>query len=130
MIFASILSGNTSITIASAFALSLGIAIQNFPEGAIISMPLKSIGYPKRKAFLYGVLSGAVEPVAAFFTLILTNFVSGVLPYLLSFAAGSMFYVVINELIPEAQDNKNSYLCTIGTTFGFLIMMALDVMLG
>ena len=93
-------------------------------------MPLKSIGYPKKKAFLYGFLSGAVEPVAALFTLILTNFVSGVLPYLLAFAAGSMFYVVINELIPEAQDNKNSYLCTIGTTFGFLIMMALDVMLG
>ena len=127
---ASNLLSASTISLASAYALSVGIAIQNFPEGAIISMPLKSVGFTKKRACIYGVLSGTVEPIAAILTLILTNFIATLLPYLLAFAAGSMFYVVINELIPEAQDGKNNYICTLGTTGGFLLMMILDVMLG
>ena len=119
----------STFSIASVYALSIGIAIQNFPEGAIISMPLKSIGLSKKRACLYGILSGVVEPIAAIITLLLTNFISCLLPYLLAFAAGSMFYVVIHELIPEAQDDNNNSICTLGTTCGFLLMMILDVML-
>ena len=124
------ISGNTSITIASAIALSIGIAIQNFPEGAIISMPLKEEGISKGKAFLYGTLSGIVEPIGGLITILLTSLVVPVLPYLLSFAAGAMMYVVVEELIPESQIGKHSNIGTIGFAIGFIIMMILDVALG
>lgn len=122
--------GNTLITITSALALSIGIAIQNFPEGAIISMPLRSGGMTKIKSFIYGIISGLVEPISAFITILLTNFINQILPYLLSFAAGAMMYVVIEELIPEFKDNKKSKIGVIGSTIGFLIMMILDITLG
>lgn len=115
---------------AGAIALSIGIAIQNFPEGAIISMPLKSEGVSKGKSFLYGTLSGIVEPIAAIITIALTSFVVPILPYLLSFAAGAMIYVVVEELIPEAQEGEHSNIGTIGVAIGFIIMMILDVALG
>ena len=128
--FAGAIIGNTGITMAGAFALALGIAIQNFPEGAIISMPLKSEGMSKPKAFLYGTLSGIVEPIGAVITILLTNAVVPILPYLLSFAAGAMIYVVVEELIPESQSGEHSNIGTIGVTIGFVIMMILDVALG
>ncbi|HJA13210.1 MAG TPA: ZIP family metal transporter [Candidatus Mediterraneibacter merdipullorum] len=128
--FAGVLSENTAMTLAGAFALSVGIAIQNFPEGAIISMPLKSQGLSKGRAFLYGALSGIVEPAAAFLTILLTGLVVPLLPYLLSFAAGAMIYVVVEELIPEAQTGKHSNISTIGVAVGFVLMMILDVALG
>lgn len=121
---------NPRITLASALALSVGIAIQNFPEGAIISMPLKAEGMGKGKAFFYGVLSGAVEPVGAIITLLLTSHILPLLPYFLSFAAGAMMYVVIEELIPECQSGEHSNLGTIGAAVGFALMMVLDVALG
>lgn len=121
---------NPRITLASALVLSVGIAIQNFPEGAIISMPLKAEGMGKGKAFFYGVLSGAVEPVGAIITLLLTSHVLPLLPYFLSFAAGAMMYVVIEELIPECQSGEHSNLGTIGAAMGFALMMVLDVALG
>lgn len=124
------ISGNNSITMAGAIALSIGIAIQNFPEGAIISIPLKEEGNSKRKSFLYGTLSGIVEPIGGLITIILTSLVVPILPYLLSFAAGAMIYVVVEELIPESQFGKHSNLGTIGFAFGFIIMMILDVTLG
>ena len=130
VVFAGMLSQNTEITVAGAFALSVGIAIQNFPEGAIISMPLKSEGTGKGKAFLYGMLSGAVEPVAAGITILLAGFITPVLPYLLSFAAGAMLYVVVEELIPEASEGEHSNIGTIGFAAGFVLMMILDVALG
>ena len=123
-------SGNNAITMAGAIALSVGIAIQNFPEGAIISMPLKEEGNSKSKSFLYGTLSGIVEPIGGFLTVLLTSLVVPVLPYLLSFAAGAMIYVVVEELIPESQYGKHSNLGTLGFAFGFIIMMILDVALG
>lgn len=122
--------GNTGITIAGALALSIGIAIQNFPEGAIISMPLKSEGVSKTKAFIYGMLSGIVEPIGAIITLLLTNSVVPLLPYFLSFAAGAMIYVVVEELIPESQAGEHSNIGTIGVAIGFAVMMILDVALG
>ena len=121
---------NTGITMSAAIALAIGIAIQNFPEGAIISMPLKSEGMSKPKAFLYGTLSGAVEPIAAFITILLTSVVTQILPYLLSFAAGAMIYVVVEELIPESQSGEHSNIGTIGVAIGFVLMMILDVALG
>lgn len=124
------LYGSSTITYAGAIALSIGIAIQNIPEGAIISMPLKEEGKAKGKAFLSGALSGAVEPIGGLITILLTSLVVHVLPYLLSFAAGAMMYVVVEELIPESQVGKHSNLGTIGFTIGFLIMMILDVALG
>ncbi|HKM05171.1 MAG TPA: ZIP family metal transporter [Lachnospiraceae bacterium] len=130
VVFAGLLSGNSGITLAGAFTLALGIAIQNFPEGAIISLPLKSEGASRKKAFLYGVGSGIVEPIAAVITLLLTSLVVPILPYLLSFAAGAMIYVVVEELIPEASEGEHSNICTIGFAVGFLIMMSLDVALG
>ena len=130
VVFAGMLSQNTEITVAGAFALSVGIAIQNFPEGEIISMPLKSEGTGKGKAFLYGMLSGAVEPVAAVITILLAGFITPVLPYLLSFAAGAMLYVVVEELIPEASEGEHSNIGTIGFAAGFVLMMILDVALG
>ena len=128
--FAGAIIGNTGITMAGAFALALGIAIQNFPEGAIISMPLKSEGMSKPKAFLYGTLSGIVEPIGAVITILLTNAVVPILPYLLSFAAGAMIYVVVEELIPESQSGEHSNIGTIGVALGVVIMMILDVALG
>ncbi len=122
--------GNVGITLAGAFALAIGIAIQNFPEGAIISMPLKSEGISKSKAFIYGTLSGIVEPIGAIITILLTNMVVPILPYLLSFAAGAMLYVVVEELIPEAQEGEHSNIGTIGVAIGFVLMMILDVVLG
>ena len=130
VVFAGVLAQNTTITLAGAFALSIGIAIQNFPEGAIISMPLKNEGMSKPKAFLYGTLSGIVEPIGAIITILLTGIVTPILPYLLSFAAGAMIYVVVEELIPESQVGKHSNIGTIGVAIGFVIMMILDVALG
>ena len=130
VVFAGAIAGNLGITMAGAIALSVGIAIQNFPEGAIISMPLKSEGTSKSKAFLYGTLSGIVEPIGATLTIALTNLVVPILPYLLSFAAGAMIYVVVEELIPSAQTGEHSNISTIGLAIGFVIMMILDVALG
>ena len=130
VVFAGVLAQNTTITLAGAFALSIGIAIQNFPEGAIISMPLKNEGMSKQKAFLYGTLSGIVEPIGAIITILLTGIVTPILPYLLSFAAGAMIYVVVEELIPESQVGEHSNIGTIGVAIGFVIMMILDVALG
>lgn len=121
---------NTGVTMAGALALAIGIAIQNFPEGAIISMPLRNSGMSRLKAFIYGTLSGAVEPVGAFITILLAKQIVPVLPYLLSFAAGAMMYVVIEELIPESQQGKHSNIGTIGAAIGFSLMMVLDVALG
>ena len=128
--FAGAMTGNGTLTLAGAFALSVGIAIQNFPEGAIISMPLKGQGISRTRAFAYGTLSGIVEPVAAFFTILLTGLVVPFLPYLLAFAAGAMIYVVVEELIPEAQTGAHSNIGTVGVALGFVLMMILDVALG
>lgn len=130
VVFAGMLAQNTGITLAGAFALSLGIAIQNFPEGAIISMPLKSEGMSKIKSFWYGTLSGIVEPVAAILTICLSQIVVPILPYLLSFAAGAMIYVVIEELVPEIKSEGNSSIGIFGVAIGFVLMMILDVALG
>ena len=128
--FAGVLAENATITMAGAFALSIGIAIQNFPEGAIISMPLKEQGNSKGKSFLYGVLSGVVEPIGAIVTILLTGHILPLLPYILAFAAGAMIYVVVEELIPEAQTGEHSNISTIGVAAGFVLMMILDVALG
>ena len=114
----------------AALALSIGIALQNLPEGAIISMPLLGEGYSKPKAFLLGGMSGIVEPIAAIITILLIGFIEPVLPYLLAFAAGAMIYVVVEELIPEAQEGKHSNLATIALSLGFVLMMILDIALG
>ena len=128
--FAGVLTENTTMSMTGAFALAIGIAIQNFPEGAIISMPLRSQEISKTRAFVYGTLSGIVEPVGAFLTILLTGLVVPLLPYLLSFAAGAMIYVVVEELIPEAQSGEHSNISTIGVAAGFVLMMILDVALG
>ena len=128
--FAGALLENTQITLAGAFTLALGIAIQNFPEGAIISMPLKSQGASRRRAFVYGVLSGLVEPVGAVLTIVLAGLIVPVLPYFLAFAAGAMIYVVVEELIPESQAGEHTNIGTIGVAVGFVVMMVLDVALG
>lgn len=130
VVYAGLVSGNTYITVTGALALSIGIAIQNFPEGAIISLPLQAEGTGKGKAFLYGVLSGVVEPVGAFLTILAATLVLPALPYLLSFAAGAMLYVVIEELIPEMSAGKHSDIGTLFFAVGFTLMMALDVALG
>ena len=130
VVYAGYLSGDVSISIMGAIALSLGIAIQNFPEGAIISMPLKSEGVKKSKAFSYGVLSGMVEPIGAMLTILAATVVIPLLPYLLSFAAGAMMYVVVEELIPEMSAGKHSNIGTVAFAAGFCIMMILDVALG
>ena len=130
IVYSGLLSGNENITAAGAFVLALGIAVQNFPEGAIISMPLKEEGISKNKAFLLGTLSGAVEPLFGFITIMLTGLVVPILPYILAFAAGAMFYVVVEELIPESQNGTHSNIGTIGFAIGFVIMMILDVALG
>ena len=130
VVYAGFLSGNTQITAASALVLSLGIAIQNFPEGAIISMPLRAERVRKGRAFLGGVLSGVVEPIGAVLTLLAAQFVIPALPYLLSFAAGAMLYVVVEELIPEMSQGRHSNLGTVFFAVGFSVMMVLDVALG
>ncbi len=130
VVYAGFVSGNTGITAGGALALALGIAIQNFPEGAIISMPLCADGNGKGKAFLYGVLSGAVEPVAAFITILASGLIIPAMPYLLSFAAGAMMYVVVEELIPEMSEGEHSNIGVVLFTVGFTLMMALDVALG
>ena len=130
VVYAGWLSGNTYITVTGALALSIGIAIQNFPEGAIISMPLRAEGAGKGKSFLYGVLSGVVEPIGAFLTILAATLILPALPYLLSFAAGAMMYVVIEELIPEMSVGKHSDIGTVFFAMGFTLMMALDVALG
>ena len=124
------LTGNESISAAAAFALALGIAIQNLPEGAIISMPLKSNGMKSGKSFVYGVLSGIVEPIGAIATILLAKLVVPMLPYLLSFAAGAMLYVVVEELIPEMSEGDHSNIGTVFFAVGFTIMMMLDVAIG
>lgn len=130
VVFAGMLAGNAQITLMGAFALSIGIAIQNFPEGAIISMPLQGEGVKKSRAFVYGMLSGVVEPAAGGLTLLLAGILTPVLPWLLSFAAGAMIYVVVEELIPEASEGKHSNIGTIGFALGFVLMMVLDTALG
>ena len=128
--FAGALIGDAGITMAGAFALAIGIAIQNFPEGAIISMPLRSEGVSRSRAFVYGALSGIVEPIGAFITILLAEQIVSALPIFLAFAAGAMIYVVVEELIPEAQAGEHSNIGTVGVAFGFVIMMILDVALG
>lgn len=131
VVFAGMIADSAEITLAGAFALSIGIAVQNFPEGAIISMPLRSEeNMGKGKAFLYGAASGIVEPVAAGITILLKDVLVHVLPGLLAFAAGAMIYVVVEELIPEASEGKHSNIGTIGFAAGFALMMVLDVALG
>lgn len=130
VVYAGWLSHNVQITLTAALALALGIAIQNFPEGAIISMPLHAEGLSKKKAFLYGTLSGAVEPIGAALTILAADLVAPLLSYLLSFAAGAMIYVVVEELIPEMSEGNHSNLGTVLFAVGFTIMMALDVALG
>lgn len=123
-------AGNTGLTLAGAFALSLGIAIQNVPEGAIISMPLRAAGNSRGKSFLIGALSGIVEPIGGALVILLASIVTGMMPYLLAFAAGAMLYVVIEELVPEASEGSHSNIGTIGFAIGFALMMVLDVLLG
>lgn len=130
VVLAGWMAGNDTITVTGALALSLGIAIQNFPEGAIISMPLRAEGVGKGRAFLYGALSGVVEPLAATLTILAAGLILPALPYLLSFAAGAMVYVVVEELIPEASQGEHSNLGTLFFAVGFTLMMALDVALG
>lgn len=130
VVLAGMIEGSTAVTAASALALALGIAIQNFPEGAVVSAPLVSSGLSRRRAFLYGAVSGVVEPIGAITTILLTAFVTPILPYILSFAAGAMIYVVVEELIPESQSGTHSNIGTIGAALGFALMMLLDVALG
>ena len=130
VVAASWLSGSENISAAAALVLALGIAIQNLPEGAIISMPLKSNGMARRKAFAYGALSGVIEPIGAIVTILLAQLVAPILPYLLSFAAGAMIYVVVEELIPEMSEGEHSNIGTVFFAVGFTLMMVLDVALG
>ncbi|MCR5327919.1 MAG: ZIP family metal transporter [Saccharofermentans sp.] len=130
VVYANLISGNNLVSAAGALALAIGIAIQNFPEGAIVSMPLRGEGMSKGKTFLYGVLSGAVEPIAAVITIFAFSFVTALLPYMLAFAAGAMIYVVVEELIPEMSEGGHSNWGTVAFSLGFVLMMTLDVALG
>ena len=130
VVFAGAEQGISNISLASAVAVSLGIAIQNIPEGAIISMPMRAEGNTRWRSFLIGSLSGAVEPVGGLAVVLLASLLTPVLPYMLAFAAGAMFYVVVEELIPEASGGKHSNLSTIGFAVGFVLMMVLDVVMG
>lgn len=130
VIFAGWLYGNESISLAGALVMSVGIALQNFPEGAIVSMPLRAEGMNKGKTFAYGVLSGVIEPIGALLTIFAAKIFLPVLPYLLAFAAGAMFYVVVEELIPETAKGEHTNVSTICFAVGFVVMMALDVGLG
>ena len=130
VVLAGMATGSAGLSAAAAFTLALGIAIQNFPEGAIISVPLREGGMSRGKAFFYGVLSGIVEPVGAVLTLLAAEAIVPALPYLLSFAAGAMLYVVVEELIPEMSEGEHSHVGTIMFTVGFIMMMVLDTVLG
>lgn len=130
VVFAGADNATSNISLTSALAVSVGIAIQNIPEGAIISMPMRAEGNSRLRSFLIGSLSGAVEPIGAVAVLLLASLLIPVLPYMLAFAAGAMFYVVIEELIPEASSGQHSNLSTIGFAFGFVLMMVLDVVMG
>ena len=130
VVYAGLLAGSVGITAGGALTLALGIAIQNFPEGAIVSMPLLAEGMPRRNTFRMGVLSGAVEPIAAVITILAAGLVTPVMPYFLAFAAGAMMYVVVEELIPEMSEGKHSNTGTIAFSLGFVLMMILDVALG
>ncbi|MBQ5875210.1 MAG: ZIP family metal transporter [Alistipes sp.] len=130
VVFAGVMTQSAELSMAAAMALSFGIAIQNFPEGAIVSMPLKNSTRSRSKAFAYGVASGVVEPLAAIITIFLIDILHPILPYLLAFAAGAMIYVVVEELIPESQSGKHSNVGTIGVALGFALMMLLDVAFG
>lgn len=130
VVFAGAEQGTSSISLASAIAVSLGIAIQNIPEGAIISMPMKAEGNSSWRSFMLGSLSGAIEPIGGVAVLLLASILMPVLPYMLAFAAGAMFYVVVEELIPEASSGSHSNLSTIGFALGFVLMMVLDVVMG
>ena len=130
VVLAGAMQASTSISTAGAMAMALGIAIQNIPEGAIISMPMKEAGNSRLKSFIIGALSGVVEPIGAILVILLASAITPTLPYLLSFAAGAMFYVVVEELIPEASEGEHSNLSTIGFAIGFSVMMTLDVVLG
>ena len=127
---ASALSGELSLGIAAALSMSIGIAIQNFPEGAVISLPLRSEGLSRKRAFGLGVLSGIVEPIGAIIVILLAHYIIPIIPYMLAFAAGAMLYVVVEELIPESAEGKHSNLGTVGFALGFILMMSLDVALG
>lgn len=129
-IFAGVLNGDGAVTMVGAISLAVGIAIQNFPEGAIISLPLRSEGNSRLKSFVLGTLSGAVEPMGALVALLLANIITPILPYMLAFAAGAMVYVVVEELIPEASQGEHSNVGTISFAIGFALMMVLDVALG
>lgn len=124
------LINNSNISFMAALSLVMGIAIQNFPEGAIVSMPLYNTGLTKKRSFLYGIISGVVEPIAAILMFFLVSYLNFLLPYFLSFAAGAMIYVVVEELIPESQSGKHSNMATIGLMIGFVLMMILDIALG
>jgi ZIP family zinc transporter len=130
VVYGGLLTGNSTITVAGAFALSIGIAIQNIPEGAIISLPLKASGFKSPKAFYFGVLSGIVEPIAGAITLFASSLITPAMPYMLSFAAGAMIYVVIEDLVPATASGDHSDIGTLFFAFGFSLMMTLDVALG
>lgn len=130
VVFAGFLVGNIGISLSGAIALSIGIAIQNIPEGAIVAFDVKSKGNSNKKSFLYGVLSGVVEPIGALLIILFSSIFTPILPYFLSFAAGAMIYVVVEELIPESQNGKHSNIATIGVAIGFTLMMILDIVLG
>lgn len=130
IVIAGVLQNNIDLSTMGAIAMSLGIALQNIPEGAIISMPMKAAGNSKKRSFIIGALSGIVEPLGAIFMIFLSNIISPAMPYLLSFAAGAMIYVVIEELIPEASQGNHSNLSTVGFAIGFVLMMVMDVILG
>lgn len=130
VVYAGMMDGSTGISAAGALALALGIAIQNFPEGAIVSMPLLAEGMPRRRTFWMGVLSGAVEPVAAVATLLAAGMVTPILPCFLAFAAGAMMYVVVEELVPEMSEGRHSNVGTVAFSLGFVLMMILDTTLG
>ena len=130
VVFAGATQNMANITLASAVAVSLGIAIQNIPEGAIISMPMRAEGNSKWRSFLIGSLSGVVEPIGGLSIVLLASLMTPILPYMLAFAAGAMFYVVVEELIPEASGGTHSNLSTIGFSIGFVLMMVLDVVMG
>ena len=130
VVAAGALTGEIGISMAGALALAIGLAIQNIPEGAIISLPLRSAGNSRKRAFAYGTLSGIVEPIAAILTIVFIEHLIGIFPYMLAFAAGAMIYVVVEELIPESQSGSHSNVATIGVALGFALMMLLDVALG
>ena len=129
VVFAGFLMGNVGISLTGAIALSIGIAIQNIPEGAIVSFDMKNKGESNKKSFLYGVVSGVVEPIGSLIVILFSALLTSVIPYFLSFAAGAMIYVVVEELIPESQNGKHSNIATIGVMLGFTLMMVLDVVL-